>query len=118
MIGSNPDSQYKVPRIVGWDELEREERPVKTSYDSHVTEDTLKTKELVKKMKWEEHFRLKSMWKYASRPGYIRQDSIFHPMNCIEFHQWGNSSGRHYLGPTWWSLGTLKQVHYLSLIHI
>ena len=31
MIGSNPDSQYKVPRIVGWDELEREERPVKTS---------------------------------------------------------------------------------------
>ena len=79
MIGSNPDSQYKVPRIVGWDELEREESPVKTSYDSHVTEDTLKTKELVKTMKWEEHFRRKNMWKHASRLGYIRQDSIFSP---------------------------------------
>ena len=42
MIGSNPDSQYKVPRIVGWEELEREERPVKTSYDSHATKDTQK----------------------------------------------------------------------------
>ena len=112
MIGSNPDSQYKVPRIVGWDELEREERPAKTSYDSHVKQDTQKTKELVKTMKWEKHFRPKSMRKHASKTGYIRHDSILHPINCIEFHQWGNSRGRHYLGTPRWSLGALKQVHY------
>ena len=29
MIGSNPDSQYSVPKIVGWEELRREERPPK-----------------------------------------------------------------------------------------
>ena len=112
MIGSNPDSQYKVPRIVGWEELKREERPVKKSYYSRGTENSQKTKGLVKTMKWEKHFRQKSMRKHASRPGYIRHDSIFHPMNCIEFHQWGNSSGRHYLGPTQWSLGALSQVLY------
>ena len=85
MIGSYPDSQYKVPKIVGWKELKREERPSKKSYPSRETENSQKTKGLVKTMKWEKHFRQKSMMKHASRAEIVR-DSSFHPMNCIEFH--------------------------------
>ena len=60
MIGSNPDSQYSVPKIVGWDELKREETPSNKSYSNRATEDSHKTLGLVKTLKWEKHLKTKT----------------------------------------------------------